>query len=341
MSSETTPAEAPASKSQEDVEEEDDYMTMSIPEPSKPIEKETYTARRIRKQREAEAKQPKSKAALAAEAVAAREAALSTAMPQTSKGFQMLAKMGFQAGSALGAKERIDVRLEPIGVAMKEDRGGIGLDGERKRKLREETEGEAKRVKAEEGDFRERVAREREAERLERLVGAAMRVAERMDEEDATIPAGEGTKNGVAAELAPELAEKVGLPPEADIKTRTAAKVPTRQINVLWRGLTTQREQKERDRRMRHDLMQSLSRNASYNDATDQDQERLAFGQEEEEVEEEDPELEEFNALEPAERLRRLVEHLRERYHYCFWCKYRYEDDKMEGCPGLTEEDHD
>ena len=33
-------------------EEVDDYMSMTITEPSKPSEKETYTQRRIRKQRE-------------------------------------------------------------------------------------------------------------------------------------------------------------------------------------------------------------------------------------------------------------------------------------------------
>ncbi len=33
-------------------EEVDDYMSMAIAEPAKPLEKETYTQRRIRKQRE-------------------------------------------------------------------------------------------------------------------------------------------------------------------------------------------------------------------------------------------------------------------------------------------------
>ena len=60
------------------------------------------------------------------------------------------------------------------------------------------------------------------------------------------------------------------------------------------------------------------------------------------ELEEDDEELDAFNALEPAERLRKLVLFLRETYRYCFWCKYAYETDlELEGCPGLTEEDHD
>jgi len=34
------------------------------------------------------------------------------------------------------------------------------------------------------------------------------------------------------------------------------------------------------------------------------------------------------------ERLDRLVKYLREKWHHCFWCKLRYPDELMEGCPG-------
>ena len=40
----------------ENEDEEDDYMSMAIEEPKKPYQKETYTQRRIRKQREVSAK---------------------------------------------------------------------------------------------------------------------------------------------------------------------------------------------------------------------------------------------------------------------------------------------
>lgn len=249
----------------------------------------------------------------------------------------MLSKLGFQEGSGLGARNNLAARLEPIGLELKDGRAGVGLDTEKKRKFWEEAESEVKRVKAEEGDFRERVARAREQERLERQVGAAMRVAERMEEEES---AGDEAK-GVAEDLAPTVAEKEGLAPEASVKARIATKRLPKQINVLWRGLTRERDLKERERRMRYDLIQSLSNNANYNDPEDDAQEKQAFGREEEDIEEEDPELDEFKALEPAERLRRLVEFFRKQYHYCFWCKYRYEDEEMDGCPGLTEEDHD
>jgi len=330
------PSQDPPSAS--GLEDDDDYMNMVIVEPSKPKEKETYTQRRLRKERESEARgRVKSKAEQEADAAAAREEALSKSMftdpttASTNKGLAMMAKMGFKPGVALGSKSNVDARTEPIGISMKEDRGGIGLDTEKKRKFREEVEREGKRVKAEEGEYRERVRREREEVRLEGMVGAAMRVAERMDgerEEEKDIKAGvsEGGE---------------------DIKKTKISTKPLKQINVLWRGLVRKREEKERDRRMRYDLQQSLSRLPTYDDPDEDKDDKRALGKDkiqhvlEEDLEEEDPELDEFNALDSAERLSKLVNHLRQEYNYCFFCKYTYPDKEMEGCPGLTEEDHD
>ena len=248
----------------------------------------------------------------------------------------MMAKLGFKHGNALGAFANPNARAEPLGVNVKEDRGGIGLDSEKKRKFREEAEGKVKRVKAEEGEYRERVAKEREDRRLEGLVGGAMRVAERMDTEDEN---GQQTKcegaEGATAEHKSE-AQDIGT----GIPSRKATK-PTKQINVLWRGLVRQREEKERERRMRYDLHQSLSKNAKFDDPEEDKQDRQAWGMEEEELDEDDPELDEFKALDLVEQLEKIVMYLRQRYRYCFWCKYEYPDSSMEGCPGLTEDDHD
>lgn len=317
-------------------DDEDDYMNMIITEPIKPKERETYTQMRIRKQRESEARgRIKPKKEREADEAAARELALATSLladPKagSNKGLAMMAKMGFKPGAALGKSGNDAARLDPIGISMKEDRGGIGHDSEKKRKFREEVEKaetEGKRVKAEEGDYRERVRKEREEIRLEGIVGAAMRVAERMsedkdEEEDQLIADG------------------------VDKKRRVSTK-PLKQVNVLWRNLVRKREEKERDRRMRYDLQQSLSRLPTYDDEDEDENDKRAMGKEDapwtlvEDLEEEDAELDAFNALDPAERLRRLVGHLREEYYYCFWCKLNYPDEVMEGCPGLTEEDHD
>lgn len=98
---------------------------------------------------------------------------------------------------------------------------------------------------------------------------------------------------------------------------------------------------------MRHDLMQSLSRLPTYEDDNEDADYKFALGKSKtqvalvEDLDEEDAELNAFNELPIAERLQKLVDHLRETYWYCFWCKYKYPDEEMEGCPGLTEEDHD
>jgi hypothetical protein len=318
------------------MDDEDDYMNMVIAEPNASKEKETYTQRRLRKQREAEVRgRVKSKVEKAAEEVAARDAALSTSLlsnpstASTNKGLAMMAKMGFKPGAALGSGNP-DARTEPITISMKDDRGGIGMDSEKKRKFREEYEKEAKRVKAEEGEYRDRVRREREEVRLEGMVANAMRIAERMAAEKEE----EALRND-------EVDDKVnGVERKISVK-------PLKQINILWRGLVRRREEKERDRRMRYDLQQSLSRLPTYDDEDEDKEDKRALGKNTvqynlvEDLEEEDPELDEFNALAPAERLQKLVIYLREEYRYCFWCKFTYPDNKMEGCPGTTEEDHD
>lgn len=63
-----------------------------------------------------------------------------------------MAKLGFKAGQSLGKApldethadkdkpQQTTHRSEPLNLIFKEDRGGIGLDNEKKRKIREEAE---------------------------------------------------------------------------------------------------------------------------------------------------------------------------------------------------------
>ncbi|KAK4158122.1 hypothetical protein C8A00DRAFT_11080 [Chaetomidium leptoderma] len=343
---------------EEEEEEEEDYMTMSFADPPPTTttttttttnQYETSLQRRLRLRREAEARsRPKSKAELAAETDARRETALSqslfTSQPK-SKGLAMMARMGFTAGGALGKKQQPQPSsssssclleqqpqsisggartLEPIRIEIKDGREGIGLESERKRKVREAAAaaGErAKRAKAGEGEYRERMRREREEARWEGQFAGGQKVAERM--------AGEKEE------------EDQG----------TVGSRPLRSIPVVWRGLVKAREEAERDRRMRYDLEQGLAAARllpTYDDPEEDEDDRKALGKSAatayvtaDDLDEEDTELDEFNALPADERLRRVVEHLRDEYRYCFWCKFTYPDEEMEGCPGLTEEDHD
>ncbi|WJG34981.1 snoRNA-binding rRNA-processing protein NOP14 [Fusarium oxysporum Fo47] len=268
-------------------EEEDDYMNMSFDDPT-PV-KETSIQRTQRLKRESRARGIiKSKEQIAEEGAAAREKALSTSMlddakAKKSKGLAMMAKMGFTG--------------EPIKVSVKDDRGGIGLDNEKKRKVREAAEErDMKAVKMDPDEYRERPsARQR---------GWTMR------------------------------------------RQKFMALALHYQILKMKRKIR-HREEVERDRRMRYDLEQSLSRLPTYEDDQEDADDKRALGKGHtvyataEDLDEEDKELDQFNELEIGERLKSVLEYLREKHQYCFWCKMAYPDAEMEGCPGLTEENHD
>ncbi|POS83509.1 hypothetical protein EPUL_003532 [Erysiphe pulchra] len=325
-----------------DEEEEEDYMKMVIIEPVVKQVKETYTQRRLRKEREAlERGRAKTKQELAAQEKLALEKALEKSLlpdaPNNNKGLAMMAKMGFKLGSTLGRPDNPEARLEPVKIQMKEDRGGIG---ERKKK-----------IKAEEGEFRERVHKEREAARLEILVGKAMRIAEVMHEQreeekkEQVMKQGEQTEGFQGSIFSHQLSDPM--------KGKSCPIKSFKCINLLWRGLVRKREEKDRERRKRSNLPHQSSSHRhlpTYEDLEDEPDDKWAFmGDNDddndhiaEEIEdEEDPDLDEFNALEPLERLQKLISHLRTEHNYCFWCKYTYPNQKMDGCPGLTEKDHD
>lgn len=320
MSTGTT--QAPVSPKNQDstIEDDlDDYMSMPITEPVQKIY-ETSAQRRLRKQREAEAR---SRPPPASEKPPLDPEPLAP----TSKGFKMLSALGYKAGSTLGAKGNPNALLQPIGVEVKEDKGGIGHESEKKRKVREEwekVEGVEKKIKAEAGDYRIRVAKEREERRAEKMWWGAMKVLEGLEDGEGGAEA--GALNGEGNEG--EHGRKVPM------------KKPIKTVNLVYRPLIRDRLEKERERRMRYDLHQSLTRNTNYDDPEEDEHDKQAFGNEEEELEEEDEELEGYLMLEPSERLERALRELRDEWRYCFWCKHRYEDEEMEGCPGMDEDSH-
>lgn len=333
----------PGSEAEDD---EDDYMNMTFEEPQ--AVKETSLQRTQRLKKESRARGViKSKAQIAEEEATAREKALATSMlddprAKKSKGLAMMAKMGF-TGGGLGKKTddgKSQGRTEPIHLSLKDDRGGVGMDSEKKRRFREAAEEQgiapdAKAPKLDPDEYRERVRKEREDARLDAQFFAAQRLAERMDDEQL----GEGRGNDDDDGDSSSENEKK--------KKKSISSKPLKSVNILYRGLVRHREEKERDRRMRYDLEQSLSRLPTYEEEDDDPDYKTALGKRgtayttAEDLDEEDPELEEFNALDVRERLERLLKHLREQHQYCFWCKMAYPDAEMDGCPGLTEEDHD
>lgn len=303
-------------------EEEDDYLNMTFDDPAT-TKKETSLQKTSRLKKEAaERGRIPSKAEKEAAAAAARDKALATQLDSSNKGAKMMAKMGFKAGGGLGAVGN-EGRTRPVELGMKDDKGGVGADSEKKRKIREAAEAAengVKRTKMTEEGFRERNVREREEKRTEGMWYGAMKILETMEEDGDKKPD----------------EEKVQESKEAGKDDST--KRPLASINLLYRPLVRDRLTKERERRARYDLSQSLSRNEQYTEEDADD--KLALSSEVQDLDEEDLELEDYENLPITERLEKLVKHLREKYWYCFWCKYRYEDEGMEDCPGLTEDEH-
>lgn len=233
-----------------------------------------------------------------------------------------MAKFGFKQGDTLGKSE--NARKEPIHLNIKEDRGGIGLESEKKRKFREifeKADREAKRSKEEEGDYLEERKQQQKERKAERDLENAQRTAERLAEQDAE-------EDGTAAE------EK-----------------PLKDINVLWRSRARRRAERQRDRQQQRELNNSLtSRLPTYVDEEEDDNEaKIALGKDvkpfytslADDHDEEDSALAEFEALPITDRLYKVLAFLRENYKYCLYCGHQYPDEVMDGCPGITEEDHD
>ena len=175
-------------------EEEDDYLTMSFEDPKStktstaPKESSLQRTARLKRERAEKARIPSKKEREEA-AAEAREKALATSMFENenaskSIGAKMMAKMGYKAGEALGKTE--DARTRPIEVQMKDDRGGIGMENEKKRKIREamgEREEGEKRARLTAEEYRERNMREREEKRAEGQWWSAMRLLEGFEED--------------------------------------------------------------------------------------------------------------------------------------------------------------
>jgi len=305
--------------------DEDDYMSMTFADPASQ-QNETSIQRVARRKREAALRaQVKSKAEKTKQEAAAREAALATpVLDSSNKGYKMMAKLGFKHGDTLGANQH--GCAEPIQVVLKEDKGGIGLDTERKRKFREQMDHEAKRVQVDDGEYRARVRFEREELKREGQIRNAQKVAQEL---------------ALRAKDDQQRSNPISPSEYKDEKPRLhATNEPLGKINLLWRGLVRQRLEIERGKRMRSLLPTYQEPDLDYEDLLGLGRDEKT-GMFEEEVEEEDAELDHFNALPSGERLERLVSHMRQEHRYCFWCKYQYPDESMSGCPGITEDDHD
>lgn len=115
-----------------------------------------------------------------------REAALQSTISKDNKGFALLQKMGYKAGQGLGKEG--GGRVDPIPLNIKNDRGGIGMEEQKKRKAEEELEHYRQKVRAKQQndaksmeDFRSRVRTEREERKIEADLRRSQRSCEQLD----------------------------------------------------------------------------------------------------------------------------------------------------------------
>ncbi|KAK9838262.1 hypothetical protein WJX81_000993 [Elliptochloris bilobata] len=201
-----------------------------------------------------------------------RSDALATPLASDTKGFQMLAAMGYRLGQGIG--KTIIGRAAPVDVNLKAGRTGLGVDEAKRGRdaaaQQERQEREAKRLRGQDG-MRSTFLQDRGASfarrRAEGHLVKARVVCETLDQRD-------GIAESQMWPLPP--------PPQGDDVAGADAADAAADCASVWEDL-------------------------------------------------------------PAEqRLSEVLDHLRQRHHYCFFCgcQYNGEEDMRESCPGKWEDDH-
>jgi hypothetical protein len=230
----------------------------------------------------------------------------------------MLTKMGFKEGGTLG--KSADALREPIRIDFRHGKGGLGVERDlesndlrnSKRDRDDAAGGDGeKRQKVSESEYRERAQVSAEERRAQGKLVGAMKVLETL-EGSASMPEEQGA---------------------AAIKH-----IPHSSINVLWRPLARNKLQEDRERMAQLIKDEAISVREPVDEKSDAKRRFIAAA--DIDLEENDPELEEFEALDTTEQLEKVVAHLRKEHRYCYWCMGQYPDEGMEGCPGLTEDEH-
>ncbi|PHH60409.1 hypothetical protein CDD81_1687 [Ophiocordyceps australis] len=175
--------------------DDQDYMNMSFADSDAKPETSLQRTRRL-KLEALERGMVKSKAQHEQEVEAARKKGLATSLlhgpgAQQSKGLAMMAKMGF-TGGGLGKTADGTATREPITISIKDGRGGIGLDSDKKRQQVDDAAHQdslrAKRARCDAHDYRQRIGREQQEARRQAQFQAAQRLAQRLDQDGGNPP---------------------------------------------------------------------------------------------------------------------------------------------------------
>ncbi|KAL7753448.1 hypothetical protein RI367_001223 [Sorochytrium milnesiophthora] len=317
-------------------DEDDDYMSAAFLEPaaaprSDTTRAETYSERRQRQEREQLAKNPRSKQAIKEELAAVEEArrqeGLKRKLDASNKGMQMLMRMGFKAEGGGGLGKRGQGMAAPIDVSLRSGRMGLGLEEEKER----EAEDMRKRMKLTEEsqrDFRLQMssrfqdktysthtnhewihATPADAHDCFRLKNDVSRCRKMMYEFD-TAAAETDLRHYEFWPIRrqPGMEEAAGSDDEEGDEERVVAAPPD--DGGVFGGVAV----------------------PSVNNADDAPLPPPAWK----------AASEQFEALEPADQLDRLLDTLRTTYHYCIYCgcKYTTAAELAQNCPGKSRDEH-
>ncbi|KAJ6647435.1 G patch domain-containing protein 11 [Pseudolycoriella hygida] len=118
-----------------------------------------------------------------------RQEGLSSAISSQNKGFAMLAKMGYKEGDSIGKTSK--GILEPIGIDIKTDRGGLGRDAALKQ-LKEHRQmirlNRLNKIESNDtistAEFRKRMTEKAQGKQMEADLGKCQRACEKLDLEE-------------------------------------------------------------------------------------------------------------------------------------------------------------
>ncbi|GBE79298.1 hypothetical protein SCP_0204960 [Sparassis crispa] len=351
-------------------DEEDDYLSDKFllgtaPAPSAP---KTYVERRREAQRLAALKNEENRTKSRRQReLEAREEGLSKSLferaqdeqasGQQNKALAMMLKMGFKPGESLGQKEdepsttaaapreatasetgtpepvaggskpHAQHRVEPLPLNEWAGRKGIGLG--KRAASPSSSERLAKMAKMAEDssndDFRDRARQEYEERRAQGRLGPAQRTCATLDE-----------KAGREFNILWLNLENPDTFPEGLVDVLEDATI----VASLQRQHADRSIEGRLRMKMQADALQPLTNELEDTDAlSDKKPEVHKTPYSEEDIEE----ATQFLRLTAKDRLELVLDYLRRRYSYCFWCGTQYDDveDMENNCPGPEEDAHD
>ncbi|KAJ3327666.1 G patch domain-containing protein 11 [Blyttiomyces sp. JEL0837] len=313
-------------KQKDDLDDEEDYMSMSFLEEAEPSKKEMTYSQRRKKEMEESRKKGQTKSIKEREAEQ-REIGLKTdIMKEDNVGFTMLAKMGFKKGMTLGkpaAEEDGRTRLlEPLPVIMKTEKTGIGLATHHNDKLREATSNSTILT---EDEYRQTTQRRVEERRIHGELTRARHTIQTMDE----------TRGISRHELWPDIVVPKRL--FDDIETRAGSHV------VADAGGLSEFDHEVREEVWVRTVVEEVEEDTETQVKEKKGEKGLFENSVNDAQQEMDEELSEFQKMETKDKLKVVIGYLRSEHYYCLWCGDRFANNEEMSrlCPGDTRDAHD